>query len=335
MLSNEVTKKYGDVIINGGILADKPKTFISVSPRIDMALNGGIPDGSWVSIAGPPGCGKSTTALQIAANARLPKYNINGKPRKLFYLDVEHRLKKMNLKGVHNLNAEDVEVIRSTKEKQLSAEDFLQIAKMILKDPENTGCVIIIDSAAALCPLSELTEDISGDIRSKSPKIMASFCRNLAGTVSVMDNIVIIIHHLITNTSGYGAKYLVDGGIKIEFQDDVRIITKSRPKIIGNESAPSGHIVEWDITKSANGSQYSDVKSYIKFGYGIDEVREYIDIALEFGIINKSGSWFSFIRDGSTEKYQGEEKLYTAISSSDTLKNFLINEIEKITSVGK
>lgn len=321
-----VSKLYGDVISSAINILDNPKYIYSVSPAIDIALSGGIPEGSWVSFAGPPGCGKSTTALQLMANAQKNK-------RKAFYVDVEHRLKPINLFGVHGLEADKIEHIHSIPTKVLTAEDFLEISKQIIRDPQNFGGILVIDSTSALCPGTEIVDPVSGQIRSIQPKIMASFCRQMAGVVNATSFTVVMIQHLITNTSGYGSPWSVDGGEKIKYQLDVRMITKGQPEKFGDERKPLGQIVKWEVLKSALGQSGMKCNSYIRYGYGLDEIKEICDISIELGLVEKAGSWFKLTYDKEEKKYQGEEKLYQGVKANPKVVDHLFTESKKILGI--
>jgi recombination protein RecA len=304
-----ILKKYGDIVTAGTGLLDKKTQVFPISPSIDFAIGGGVPEGSFVSISGPPGCGKSTTTLQLIANCQRPEFYINGKPRKIFYADVEHRLKPMNMRGVVGLNPEGIQVIKSTKEHILSAQEFLDVIEALIKDPENEGCIVVVDSSSALCPADEMVAETSGQIRSTQPKIMAHWCRKMAGPVKVMSATVIMIQHLITNTSGYGEKWQVDGGEKLKFQLDVNITTRNKPEDWEEDGAKIGQIVEWKVIKSAMGQSGNTARSCLRYGKGLDAIKETFILGVDLGIINKAGAWFSFDMNGETIKTQGEAKM--------------------------
>lgn len=324
-----VSKQFGDVISSAKDILDNPLQVFSIGPALDIALSGGVPEGSWVSFIGPPGCGKSTTALQLMAS-----YQKAG--RKCFYLDVEHRLKIMNLLGVHGLNPDSIEHIHSTKDKILTAEMFLEIACQIILDPENYGGIMIIDSTSALCPSKESVDPISGEIRSIQPKIMANFCRKMAGVVNATRFTVVIIQHLITNTSGYGAKWHVDGGEKVKYQLDVKCVTTGAPEKYGpDDRRPLGQIIEWKVDKSALGQSGTKCNSYLKYGYGLDETKEIANLAVDLAIINKAGAWFKFTFEGTEHKYQGEEKLCAAIKANPKIYDYLSSEVYKMLGISR
>lgn len=321
-----ISKNYGSVLFNASNIIDNPKKVFSVSPAIDVGLSGGVPEGSWVSFAGPTGCGKSTTGLQLMAS-------MQADGRKCFYLDVEHRLKPMNLQGIHGLDADKIEIVRSTPDRLLNAEEFLEIGCQIIRDPSNFGGVLIVDSSSALCPSKEIVDPVSGEIRSTQPKIMASFCRKMSGVVNVTNFVVVIIQHVITNTSGYGAKWVVDGGEKIKYQLDVRMITKNQPEKWGDARKPAGQIVEWDILKSALGQSGLKCTSYIRYGHGLDNVKEVCALATELSVIDKAGAWYKFTHAGKEYKFQGEEKLSNAIEASPEIYTYLFDTCKHMLGI--
>lgn len=299
-LEKDIIKKYGaGVIVPASLVLEKPKKIVSISPRIDIGLNGGIPEGSWLIVSGPAKAGKSSTVLQLCANAQ-------QMGKKVFYIDAEHRFKPMNATGIHNLDIEKMMLIRSTIDKQYSGEEFLSIAMDIIKDKDNAGCVLVIDSASALCPSDEIAEDVTGSKRSSTPKMLSNFVKKMAGVVPVMDTIVVVIQHLITNTSGYGAPFTEDGGVKIQYQVDTKLRCKAgKPWLDGDKQI--GQTVEWQVMTSALGPPGAKIESYLRYGYGIDDITETIMLASDFGIIQKGGAWYT-LPDGT--KLQGSEKVY-------------------------
>ena len=192
-LYKELTKTYGDgVIIPATTIVDKPKKCLSISPAINLAVGGGVYQGSWIGLSGQPGCGKTSLALSIARNAQKEGYPI-------FYLNVEARLKTMNLLGVEGLDIDKMHVINYVDDRSLTGEDFLCICENIITNVKNA--VIIIDSVSSLCPTSEMAVEATGSIRPTTPKLLSHFIRKNTGKVYINNIIVIMIHHFITKTS--------------------------------------------------------------------------------------------------------------------------------------
>ena len=159
-LQDSITKDFGNnIILSGNAVIDKECLTIPVSPALDIILNGGIPEGSFVVLTGQPKCGKTTTSLDFAATAQQEQYSgSSGDPRNVYYLNIEGRLKKRDLEGIPNINLDRFNIIGSQTGKILHAEEYLQIAERIIN--EDPGSVLIIDSYSALCTEAEITSDM-------------------------------------------------------------------------------------------------------------------------------------------------------------------------------
>ena len=329
MTDKEFIKKYGEYVTTGDKILETKRNYktISISPAIDLALGGGIKEGSWMILSGPPKAGKTTTTMQIIANCQ-------ALGRKIIYLDVEGRLKEMNFE-VPGIDPSLVQVIRSGDE-PLAAETFLDIARKLLSDKENEGCVLVIDSISSLIPSRDLDEDISGMTRPGLPKILSDFVKKLGQTVPNQKCLVIMITHMITNTSGYGKSKMADGGVKIQFQADTRMEVKS---VSPWESAGStkeqknviGLKVTWDILCSSIGAPYKTCESWIRFGHGIDKVQEILMIAIDLGLISVAGSWYNldFI-ESEKIKLQGQEKVYNYLTENPEFYTLLESKVKEM-----
>ena len=152
----------------------------------------------------------------------------------------------------------------------------------------------------------------------------------MASVVPVQDVTLIIIQHLIANTSGYGSPYYEDGGNKIQYQADVKLRCTNFQKwnlSQADDATRVGQVVNWQVITSALGGPGAKIQSYIRYGYGIDDVKEYVGLGLDMGIINKAGAWYSFTHDGNEYKVQGEEKLRNMLVENKDALEFLKKEI--------
>lgn len=327
ILVKSLQKKYGDVVMSSEQVLSRHSQVIPFSPKLNIGLSGGIPEGSWVIMSGPAKCGKSTSSLDFAATAQKEEYG----GRHVYYLDVEGRLKKMNLEGIAGLNQDQFSVISSTEGHILSAEEYLNIASEIIKS--EPGCVLIIDSASALCSSKELSEDISGQTRALGPKILAAFCRQLGGVVPIQRCIVIMMQHLIANTSGWGPTQYEDGGRKAQYQVDVKLRCKGSQKWEDSEKQ-IGQTVNWEVMTSALGPPGQKVQSYIRYGTGIDHVWETVDVACDLGLIDKSGAWFNLdyleAEGLDSVKVQGQQKVWTHLSENKEHFDLLTKNIREM-----
>lgn len=317
-LRKEINKKHGEVLIPASKIIEKERKVVSISPMADYNLNGGIPEGSWLLLSGPPKCGKTVTALQIAANAQ----NQYGKP--VYYGNVEHRIEKKELTGIHGLNVDDVEMVQSYEGKIMSAQDHLQEYTTILKDVP--GCILIIDSTSALCSEGEFGSDITAKARNEGPKLLATFCRRMAPVVPVNRALVIVIQHLIANTSGYGEPQFEDGGRKMQYQGDTKLRCTSFQKWENTKKEQVGQVLNWQIKTAALTKPGGKFSSYLRYGYGLDDIKEYISLGLDMGLIDKKGAWYSY----AGQRTQGEEKLQNLFIESNEHLTTLKTQIEQM-----
>lgn len=324
-MDKDFIKKYGDYITTGDKVLETKRSYktISISPAIDLALGGGIKEGSWMILSGPPKAGKTTTTMQIIANCQ-------ALGRKIIYLDVEGRLKEMNFE-VPGIDPSKVQVIKSG-DTPLPAETFLEIARKLVSEKENEGCVLVIDSISSLIPSKDLDGDINGMTRPGLPKILSDFVKKLGQTVPNQKCLVIMITHMITNTSGYGKHRMADGGVKIQFQADTRMEVKSVSpwEITGSNKDTKTAIglkVTWEILCSSIGKPFTTCESWIRFGHGIDKIQEIMTLAVDIGLISVAGSWYNldFLEDIGKErmKIQGAEKTYNYLRDNPEIYNAL------------
>jgi len=290
-LRKEINKNHDkkQVVVPASELVAQDKKIVSVSPIADYNLNGGIPEGTWLILSGLPKAGKTVTALQIAANAQR-QYN---KP--VYIGSVEHRINKKELEGIHGLDIDNVEMIQSTTGKILTAQDFLQEFTTVIKTIP--GCVLIIDSTSALCAEGEFANIMNekGMGRNEGPKLLAQFCRKMTGVVPVQNTIVIVIQHLIANTSGYGEPYYEDGGRKMQHQADTKLRCTSFQKWENSKKDDQvGQVINWQIKTAALTKPGGKFQNYLRYGYGLDDIKEYMMLGCDMGLIDKKGAWFYY-----------------------------------------
>jgi recombination protein RecA len=334
-LSSEkaIKKEFGKVISAGIDLVESKKDLktLSVSPALDLALNGGILEGSWNLISGDPKTGKSTTCLQICKNAQ-----DEGRP--VIYIDAESRLKAYNLVGIDGLDLEKIQVVHGPEDgDQLAAEDFLKICESMIKMPKNKGAICVIDSCSSLVPRAELEEDPSATLRASLPKLLSHWVKKNSQVVVKNKIIVLIITHYITNTSGWGKIKIPDCGVMVQYQADSRMdIAKITPW--EENSRKIGQLVEWKISCSSLGASGTECTSYLKFGKGIDKNKEIIELAESFAIIDKSGAWYTldFLEEldefSESPKFQGQQKVYEFLESRPDIFKILHKKVVEILS---
>ena len=345
----KIIKDYGEIVRNGVDVLEQKKNFktISVSPAIDIALGGGIREGSWLTLTGDPKSGKTTTAMQIASNCQK-----EGRP--IIYLDAEGRLKDMNFE-VAELDPQKMTIV-APEDKPIPAEDFLDVAYKMMSHPDNYGAVLIIDSISSLMPKKELDGDFSPG-RAGLPKILSIFTKKIGQLLPRQHGLIIAITHYIANTGGFGKAKLADGGNKIQYQADTRMeIAGGGEKVSAVSPWTStsgdrvGQVVNWKIICSSMGAPGGQVQSYIRYGHGIDKTQEILMLSCDLGLIDKAGAWFTcsfmnFFKDLAKEikpeldidneeelskafKFQGQDNLYTFLSENKKVVELLESSIK-------
>jgi len=321
-LISTLEKEFGNISRTGREVRDASKNrhVIPISPAHDMALGGGVPEGSWVLISGDEKTGKSSSCLSLIRNAQKPEHGA----RHTLYLDTEGRLKDMLLDGIHGLN-QDMMTIISSDEKALPAEEFLRIAEAYMKD--NEGLIIVIDSISSLIPARDLAEEMSGERRPGLPKLLSNFTKRLAGIVPRKNHIVMMVTHFIANLGAVGnaPKYVADGGTKIRYQADTMLEVSYTQGWEDSEKNQIGQIVHWKIgCSAAGGKPRTQYTSYLRYGHGIDEEFEIIAEAVNLNIIAKAGSWLSY----KDQKYQGMANFAEALRAMPEMKKEIEDEIK-------
>ncbi len=327
----KLLKNMGKCVVTGREVYEEKKNLktLKISPALDFALNGGVQEGSWVTVTGLPKTGKTSSMLHLAANAQ-------KEGRKVIYLDAEGRLKSHNLDGIDGLDIDAIKVIRSPEDKILSAEEFLSLLEKLLQEKEYQEAVVIIDSMSSLIPSRDLDEMVDGERRPGLPKILSDFTKRMGQVIPRTRAIVVLIGHLITNTSGYGKKHIADGGIKIQYQADTAItVKKSDPWMVDGQKI--GQIILWQIATSSLGASGTEATSYFRYNEGLDAVQEIIDLAESFDVVDKSGSWYSlpfmekYDKDYQEKnyKFQGVPKLYDFLKQNVEVMKNLETELQE------
>lgn len=273
----------------------------------------------------------TTMTLQVCANAQKEGRNV-------IYLDGENRLKGYNLIGVKDLDIDKMQVVHCSEDgEKLSAEDYLTIISHMMELEQNVGAVVVIDSTSSLLPRAELDADVSGHLRANMPRLLAHWIRKNAQTIAKQKTIIIAITHHVTNTSGYGKHKQPDGGLYLQYQADTLIEFKTaEPWDEGTERI--GQVAECNILCSSMGSSGKKCQTYLRYGLGIDKVQESIALAIELGLIDKSGTWMYLVYlDGEVEGYdhdsfkaQGSAKLYELISSNPQYLEILLRKLKEM-----
>jgi recombination protein RecA len=290
-VSNSIVSKYGDVVRSGTEVLQNINSLgvIGISPALDIALGGGLREGSVVVMTGDPKSGKTTTALHFAAKCQKLS-------KRIIYINTEGRLSKQNFDGIKGLEPDNIIIIESTDERVLSAEDFLNIIEFYINN--DPGCLIITDSLSNMVPACELEGEVRTGVRNALPRLLSMFFKRISGTLMKNKTILICITHNIANTGGspYAPQKMADCGNMLQYQAGTNMVITHRGKwqVPKDTGVHVGQIANWVIkTSTAGGRPNSTAESWIKYGVGVDEVQEIIQIACEFRLIKAAGAWYT------------------------------------------
>jgi recombination protein RecA len=282
----------------------------SGSLSIDIAIGcGGYPRGRFIEIFGPEASGKTTIALHAIAS-------VQRKGGKVAFIDAEHALDPIYAK---NLGVDVNELL-------ISQPDYGEQALEIAEELASSGAVdlIVIDSVAALVPKSEL-EGSMGDMQvGLQARLMSQALRKLVSTIGRTQTIIIFTNQLrqkIGMGAMYGVPETTTGGVALKFYASVRIDVRKVDLIKEGEKA-IGSRVKIKIAKNKVAPPFREALVDIIYGQGISYEGELVDLGLEYGIIEKSGSWFSY---GDINLGQGREQAKTFLKENPQIAR----EIEK------
>lgn len=299
--------KLGDVQVNSEI-----DVISTGCLSLDLALGvGGVPRGRIMEIFGPESSGKTTVALHIIAETQ----KMGGVAA---FIDAEHALDAAYAKAL-GVNTDELYVSQPD-----TGEQALDICESLVRS--SAVDVIIIDSVAALTPKAEIEGDMGDAHVGALPRLMSQALRKLTAITNRSKTCVIFINQLRekvgvmfgnpeTTPGGKALKYFATIRLDIRKADALKtdgeiIGNRAKCKVVKNKVAPPFKVAEFDII----------------YGHGISQEGCLIDLGLEYGLLTKSGAWFSY----NDEKVaNGREKMRDALKANPALKQELEAKIRE------
>ena len=311
---DKLDKTYG----KGAVMkmGDSPIEAIEVIPTgslgLDLALGvGGYPKGRVIEIYGPESSGKTTLTLHAIAEAQ-KKGGIAA------FIDAEHAFDRYY---AANLGVDIDNLIISQPD---NGEQALEITDNLIRS--GAIDIIVIDSVAALTPRSEIEGEMGDSKMGLHARLMSQALRKLTGSISKTKCTVIFINQLREKIGVmFGNPETTTGGNALKFYASIRLDIRRSTQIKDSASAAVGNKTRVKVVKNKVAPPFKTVEFYILYGEGISKIGEIIDLGVDYEIIKKSGSWFSY---DETKLGQGRDAVKALLLDNPELMEELEQKIK-------
>ena len=303
---SKIEKDYG----KGSImtLGDQPDSAVSVIPSGSIALDhalgiGGYPRGRVIEIFGPESSGKTTLAIHAIAEAQ----KAGGIAA---MIDAEHAFDRSYAKNL-GVNVDTLLISQPD-----NGEQALEIADNLIRS--GAIDIIVIDSVAALTPKAEIEGEMGDNKVGLQARLMSQALRKLTANISKTNTCCIFINQLREKIGiMFGNPETTTGGNALKFYASVRIDVRKVTQIKDGDEA-TGNRTRAKVVKNKMAPPFRKAEFDIVFGEGICKVGEIVDLAVEYDIVHKSGSWFSY---GESKIGQGRDAVLQVLRDNPELSD--------------
>jgi recombination protein RecA len=317
---DKIEKSYGkgSIMKLGDAPVEEIESIPSGSINLDMALGiGGYPKGRIIEIYGPESSGKTTLAIHAIAEAQ-KKGGIAA------FIDAEHAFDSSYAKQL------GVDIDNLLVSQPDNGEQALEIADNLIRS--GAIDIIVIDSVAALTPKSEIEGEMGDSKMGLQARLMSQALRKLTANISKTKCCCIFINQLREKIGVmFGNPETTTGGNALKFYASVRIDIR-RIQAIKDGDSNVGNRVKVKIVKNKVAPPFRVCEFDLIFGEGISKVGEIIDLGVDYNVIKKSGSWFSY---GDTKLAQGREAVKQLLNDNPELAEELENKIRTAIAGGE
>jgi recombination protein RecA len=310
---DKLDKAYGKgtVMKMGDKAVEEVETIPSGSLGLDLALGvNGYPRGRVIEIYGPESSGKTTLTLHAIAEAQ----KAGGIAA---FIDAEHAFDR---NYAEKLGVDIENLIISQPD---NGEQALEIAENLIRS--GAIDIVVVDSVAALTPKSEIEGEMGDSKMGLHARLMSQALRKLTGTISKTNCTVFFINQLREKIGVmFGNPETTTGGNALKFYASVRLDIRRSSQIKDGENV-IGNRTKVKVVKNKVAPPFKTAEFDIMYGEGVSKTGEILDLAVEFEIIKKAGSWFSY---GETKLGQGRDAVKVLIKDNPELADELEQKIK-------
>ena len=312
--TDQIQRKFGKGAIMK--LGDNVDMVVETIPTgalpLDVALGvGGVPRGRIVEIYGPEASGKTTLALHIVAEAQAAGGIVA-------YIDAEHALDPVY---AAKLGVDVDEMLISQPD---TGEQALEICDMLVR----SGAIdcVVIDSVAALVPRAEIEGEIGDVTVGMQARLMSQALRKLAGSLAKSKTTCVFINQLREKIGVmFGSPETTTGGRALKFYSSVRLDVR-RTESLKRDGEFVGNRVKVKVVKNKVAPPFRQAEFDLMYGEGISKEGCVLDMGVDAGIVNKSGSWFSY---GDERLGQGREAVKAVLHDNPDLRNEIEDKVRE------
>ena len=310
---DKLDKTYGKgtVMKLGDKAVEEVESISSGSLGLDLALGvNGYPKGRIIEIYGPESSGKTTLTLHAIAEAQ----KAGGIAA---FIDAEHAFDRSY---AEKLNVDVENLIISQPD---NGEQALEIAENLIRS--GAIDIVVVDSVAALTPKSEIEGEMGDSKMGLHARLMSQALRKLTGTISKTNCTVFFINQLREKIGVmFGNPETTTGGNALKFYASVRLDIRRSTQIKDGENV-IGNRTKVKVVKNKVAPPFQTAEFDIMYGEGVSKTGEILDLAVEFEVVKKSGSWFSY---GDTKLGQGRDAVKSLIKDNPELAEELEQKIK-------